>query len=1019
MKRKHLLASVVMATVLAGCSQEEIIVNDNLQSLGERPMVEAPVFSFEGVESRMTTGDNYAKVKWQEGDGFGAAVIDSYNAEGTTWKTMFPIQKYISSNVLFKTEDGKNFYADASMPMGNHLFYAPFNVQNISRGPLAVQLPLEQVVVPNADGSHSNSAITAFYEDKTSPVFVAYDSISATPKTTLSDLQMRHIYSLPMITLELGKVHLLDASGELKNDGSIYKRPVYETELIIDSIAFNADVVSSNNSIVTSGNIDNDKIVAKLEKAVDPVTGKEIANKVVWDATEFESNATADLLLDVDPANAVHDQIVVKFDGGQKIAAGKPAKFVMVLPGAAYAQSELKVLVYAKINGKAYVSAASSLNFDSRAFVAPARDARLLPGQAYSADEYNANGDPKSSKGTSMTYTIGGKLTEQASAAIGFIPVDKAIISGYTAISNEADLINFVKNVAYRGEELIQLTKENAENLLTDVDPTNDPDPKKHFVVTATDEAPVVLTDEFVKEFKNACVVSGKNAFVTFLGWDGADYEEKNVVLGDITWNANANSYIKFNNQIWAQGTVTFAAAPGKIVRMLSTANVTLDSTLNGVMTIANEYNGTINLNSAKAHDIWNDYGTLNVNASTAATLHNGVNTIKPEFKEVEDYIATMNIADDVIATGTIDNRVTGVATIGEAVATIANDGEMTTTSSAADLIVTGTGEINNTAAARIANTGNTVYAYVTSFNLYGSYDDLAGLNKLVVRTKVTNNAVDFNGNTINTIDFIEGGSIDFSGYLANRILTLNAVATINIKANITWKGRDMSKSKVVVTPGAIVEDEDCTLTIQNLTVTGYNEVVAYDNTKTAVENGAAASATVKEAAVDAVVTLPAGTYSFDNTIGNSLAQKIDKTISLIGDANAPTVVKGSNMNRLEFDVLNDGTTTLKNLIIGTDKDNLTDLWIKANNTKNQKVVLENVKCKNLIFDNGYIDGATIEVVMKNCQVAGEVSMKAYKGAVNTYNVLTYDGATVIANINASGNVAEAKANNTVNGVKQ
>ncbi len=87
---------------------------------------------------------------------------------------------------------------------GNYLFYAPFNEANYKRGPLEVQLPTEQIVVPNADGTPSNTAIKNFYEAKKYPVFIAYDSIWKSPKTELS-LHMKHIYSLPHITLKLGQ----------------------------------------------------------------------------------------------------------------------------------------------------------------------------------------------------------------------------------------------------------------------------------------------------------------------------------------------------------------------------------------------------------------------------------------------------------------------------------------------------------------------------------------------------------------------------------------------------------------------------------------------------------------------------------------------------------------------------------------------------------------------------------------------------------------------------------------------
>lgn len=251
MKRKLLIASVAIATVLASCSKTELVNVDNqIQSLGDRPMVEAPVFTVGGVGTKMTTSGSYQGVKWEAGDGFGAAVMDTYNPSGTNFNNTFTIVDYINSNVLFATEDGKNFYAEASMPEGNHLFYAPFNKENISRAPLATQLPLEQVVAnPSSDAAApSNDIITAFYEDGKYPVAVAYEKIYGDPVTEYTNLQMRHIYSYPLVTLKLGdnlqlykdgKANVVvDENGKVVKDENGLTIPVYESKIIVDSIVF-------------------------------------------------------------------------------------------------------------------------------------------------------------------------------------------------------------------------------------------------------------------------------------------------------------------------------------------------------------------------------------------------------------------------------------------------------------------------------------------------------------------------------------------------------------------------------------------------------------------------------------------------------------------------------------------------------------------------------------------------------------------------------------------------------------
>lgn len=803
MKTKHLFASAVMAAVLAGCSQDEPIVMNN-DNLGERPMVEAPSLTIGGVESRMTaeevTAAGFANVKWEAGDGFGAAVMDSYVAGGETWDKMFPIQNYISSNVLFKTEDGKNFYADASMPMGNHLFYAPFNLTNISRAPLATQLPLEQIVVPTTNGMPSNSAIAAFFEDETSPVFVAYDKVTDEPKTSL-DLEMRHIYSLPLVTLELGNVQLLDEEGNLKQIEVEEDKfeDVYEESITIDAIKFVQN--NDNKKIVTKGYVDNAAIKNLLAKTNDGV---------VWDAVQYETAATEDILnvAEETETSSSYETITVTFEGGLELTKAKDGKFFMVLPGADYTKEQLAVYVYATINGESYVSADKSTDEEAAA-IKPFRAARLLPGQPYPAHEYDANGNKKPTAGTSMTYTVKG----------GFIPTETVDVetTGYVDIKTYDELVAYVEKVAYRGEILTQITKDEAIKRIEKNGEGGYPtyDKKSQFVITATEAAPIKLDNEFVEAFMNSCVISGGNAKINFLS-------NKNLVLGDMEWTAEATELISFGSKAYAYGDVTLKTAPAATVELLSTAELTLDAAMESPVTVINAENGIVNLNSVKAHSIWNDYGTLNVNVSSAASIWNGETSVAADNTDE----GVLNIAANVETLGTIWNRLTGTATIDDAIVSIKNDGLVTMAAKAANLTIVaaegtylGKGTVDNTIGAKITNNAeNTVYATVSSLNL-SAYDKHTALNKLVLNGVLyTDNKSGYHwiNNNIKTIDFVAGSGINYASQ-AGYELDLSEVETINILANVTWRGRDFASSSV--TAQKIVEAENCELTIVELTV--------------------------------------------------------------------------------------------------------------------------------------------------------------------------------------------------------
>lgn len=811
MKAKHLLATAAVASVFVGCSQEELVnANNEMQALENRPMVEAPVIDL-GISSRMTTNaqGNFASVKWQDGDGFGAAVMDNYNPDGNTWETMFPIQNHINSNVLFSynSATGK-FEADASMPMGNHLFYAPFNKANISRQPLAVAVPLTQVVAPVNGQAVSNSVVTAFYEDETTPVFFAYDVVNDEAKTSLS-LSLNHIFALPHVTLDFGKVRLSDVMTDNDGDGVIESGEyVWESELTISKIVF----TNTNKKIITAGTINNQKVINQLKK--------DDNGKYLWKENEFETNATAALLNEGEyhatsnKFGQVKDKaITVNFEGGMTISEAQDARFILILPGDEYSQDDLAIEVYATIDGEEYVLV-NNLSEKKKEALPTERDLRLLPGYPYAADEYTAEGSPKASKGTSFLYVVEGP----------FAPVKTAVEAGYYEIETYDDLMTYIEDVAYRGEVLEEMTAEKALEAMK----AGTYDRRKQFVITATAEAPIVIDEEIVKAFNNSCVITGKEAKINFLGGNG------NLVLGDMAYDADAAEFI-FAARAQVAGDVSLTGEANTDfpmgINLLSTATVDLTEDLTDAITVVNAANGTVNVDSKLAHDIWNDYGTLNVNVSTVASLHNGYTK---DNEDIEDYIATMKVADNVTTSGAVvENRLTGVMEINDAVVTLKeNNGKVTMNNRAGKLTVnSGTGSVNNTVGAKVEAKSNEVYAKVGSLNL-GGYDKFAGLNTVYLNGVVSNdNATLSNGTNwaITKINFEEGSGINFAS-LTSATLDLSGIETIKINANVTWRGRDITTSTVKVKAGAIKEAEDCKLALDDINVVGYQTVATKDN---------------------------------------------------------------------------------------------------------------------------------------------------------------------------------------------
>ena len=238
-------------------------------------------------------------------------------------------------------------------------------------------------------------------------------------------------------------------------------------------------------------------------------------------------------------------------------------------------------------------------------------------------------------------------------------------------------------------------------------------------------------------------------------------------------------------------------------LNLLSTGTIDLTEDLTQSVTVANENNATIELNSGAAHTINNVYGTLNVNSTTTATITNG-NTVKPEAQENnENYFGIMTFADAVVASNaTITNNVFGKATIEKAtVKMVTNNGfvKMNVKAQSRLTVDAGEGRGDNSINSKVASSGNVkVYAEIDTFEgVEDMYDSKSGLNTLVINGVLDDTALpSITGIIFKNLEFNAGSGIYFE---EAGTLDLSTIENIYINADVVFEGRDESITKVKV----------------------------------------------------------------------------------------------------------------------------------------------------------------------------------------------------------------------------
>ena len=132
MRTKHLLTAMVLPALFAACTNEELDVVNNVESLDGRAVVENVKFNLsESASSRLVYDVADAEYVWQAGDQVGACLMDVITDEywntAADWEDRFELVDYIQTNYKFTRNADGEWGTEAKMCEGNYFLAFPYD----------------------------------------------------------------------------------------------------------------------------------------------------------------------------------------------------------------------------------------------------------------------------------------------------------------------------------------------------------------------------------------------------------------------------------------------------------------------------------------------------------------------------------------------------------------------------------------------------------------------------------------------------------------------------------------------------------------------------------------------------------------------------------------------------------------------------------------------------------------------------------------------------------------------------
>ena len=151
MRTKSFLTAGALAMLMAACSNEELVTNNEQLSM-DRPLagevVLTPVFGNDAESRAIWTGTQHEFS--EESDRFGVMLMDEWTKAPETGFGAYNFVDYIHTNYPFKSDDGGYTWksvAGAPLCEGNYFFTFPFDPTMSSRGMITFSVPAVQTNV--------------------------------------------------------------------------------------------------------------------------------------------------------------------------------------------------------------------------------------------------------------------------------------------------------------------------------------------------------------------------------------------------------------------------------------------------------------------------------------------------------------------------------------------------------------------------------------------------------------------------------------------------------------------------------------------------------------------------------------------------------------------------------------------------------------------------------------------------------------------------------------------------------
>ena len=199
MKTKHILTALALPALFAACTAEDV-VNEGTVALQERPTVQnLTVRVIEGAESRYAVnGASSLKFNFENGDKFGAAIIDQYDPSYPTRPDLWDVIPSLAGNTPFTfnaTSGEWKAPEDLPMGLGHYLFVYPYNRADVNRAAVSYELPAVQKLYTEEDGEIDlNAAIEAGNKS-------FYSTVVTSPDLEDLEIELENLYAYPKFVI--------------------------------------------------------------------------------------------------------------------------------------------------------------------------------------------------------------------------------------------------------------------------------------------------------------------------------------------------------------------------------------------------------------------------------------------------------------------------------------------------------------------------------------------------------------------------------------------------------------------------------------------------------------------------------------------------------------------------------------------------------------------------------------------------------------------------------------------------